>query len=241
MNQKNRKAPFKVWLGTFHKNINPILTDLDQFYKSLPFEEFKKFSRKSLEMSLNKLLEFVHRETKDQDLSTIQCKSLIGEEMNKLIECKHLKDLSSAMGVFVEGARELLMPHLKRMDQARSSSLGPSRLVSSRDRSRSRATSSLANFVQKSPPKPMTPQERADQSYLERRGKGIAKLKTPIWKFVKTSELWEQLARIIGTPKELDDISPNYNLNKALSIMLEHTIRIDKALKRRKVINFIKL
>lgn len=107
-----------MWSKTFNDNINPILNDLEIFYRSLPYPDLQKFNREKVEKSLRHLLSYIYDQTRNKDLSSKQCKDLIGTEMNKLIEGKHLKSLSTAMGVFVEGMKELIRPYVEEMENA---------------------------------------------------------------------------------------------------------------------------
>lgn len=245
MNQKNRERGFKVWAETFHIHLNPILNDLDNFYKSLPFSEFKRFNRSSLITAFDKILKFVYEQTKDTDISTLKCKDMVGEEMKKLVACKHLEDLSKAMGVFVEGAKEILLPHLERVDRLRPTP----RHISSRPRvstvrrgrvslapSRSRvggqkiSTAPKETLQQEKIALNLTPSALsvAEQSYLERRQKKEAKLVGVSWRVLNNAKNLKHFKKVIGLPKELEDIFPDYKMNKALDVMLRHIIKIDE-------------
>lgn len=75
----------------------------------------------------------------------------------------------------------------------------------------------------------MTAKEKADRSYLARKGNG-EEPESKLWNFVLDFKHFDQLKRIIGAPKELDDIESSDLLKSALSYMLKHTILIDAAI-----------
>lgn len=111
-NQRNRKNKFEVWVKAFQPNIRPILNDLEAFYKSLPFPELKKFNRVQIEQSLDALLRTVYERTRRYDMTNLNCKDLIGNEMKKLMEQKQLKNINESLGVFLKGIKELIEPLL---------------------------------------------------------------------------------------------------------------------------------
>ncbi|CAG9809562.1 unnamed protein product [Chironomus riparius] len=113
LNQKNRRNKFDIWVKTFRANLNPILNDLEAFYKTLPYPEIQKFNREQIEISLDRLLQQVYEQTKKYELTNIRCKDLIGNEMKKLMEQKHLKNLNASLGVFLQGIKELIGSYIQ--------------------------------------------------------------------------------------------------------------------------------
>ncbi|XP_070491146.1 interaptin-like [Chironomus tepperi] len=116
LNQKNRRNKFDIWVKTFRANLNPILNDLEAFYKTLPYPEIQKFNREQIEKSLDRLLHQVYEQTRKYELTNVKCKDLIGNEMKKLMEQKHLKNLNASLGVFLRGIKELIESYIEPSD-----------------------------------------------------------------------------------------------------------------------------
>lgn len=110
------------------------MNDLDGFYKSLPYPEFKKFRRDQVKKSLDRLLKYVYTETNKHDINITKCEDLIGKEMNNLMERKYLKNAGTSFGIFLAGIKELITPYideaesLSRQNLTQSSPAGTSRL-----------------------------------------------------------------------------------------------------------------
>ncbi|KAG5673074.1 hypothetical protein PVAND_003149 [Polypedilum vanderplanki] len=115
-NQKNRRNRYDIWVKIFRDHLNPILNDLDSFYKSMPYPEFQNFNRKQVEESLDRLLFHVYEETKRFDITNIKCKDLIGNELTKVMERKHLSKLNKSMGIFLQGVKELMEPYINELE-----------------------------------------------------------------------------------------------------------------------------
>lgn len=178
--------------------MNPILNDLQSFYESLPHPGFKHFDRNQVEKSLHHLLTHVYGATRNKNLNSLQCKNLIGNEMNKLIEGKHLKSLSTAMGVFVEGVKDLLKPYIEEIEKAQESSIPFLKMKS-----------------------PTAEQKKRDENYLKRRGPLEGYIAPYLGGMISDSAL-PILKRIIGLPAELGQVEPRPHLMKALNILLDH-------------------
>lgn len=173
-----------------------------------------------MEKSLHHLLKYVYDETRNKNLNSLQCKNLIGNEMNKLIEGKHLKSLGTAMGVFVEGVKELMRPYIEEMERA---SIGGVRTVE-REEEEDDDNAPRVSFSHGVLPS-MTKQKH-DESYLGRRGPVDGALGYPLNDVIALSSV-PIFKRIIGTPEELKRVELTQNIVDALGILLEHCENID--------------
>jgi hypothetical protein len=159
------------------------------------------------------LLNYVYNETHNKNLNSLQCKNLIGNEMNKLIEGKHLKSLGTAMGVFVEGVKELMRPYIEEME--RTSSVGMRLNEEDNDNDNAPRVSFSHGVL------PSMTKQKHDESYLGRRA-----LEYPL-NYIITPSTAPIFKRIIGIPEELKKLEITQNVVDALQILLEHCENID--------------
>jgi hypothetical protein len=59
----------------------------------------------------------VYDQTKRFDITNIKCKHLIGAELTKIMERKHLGKLNKSMGVFLQGVKELMDPYVEELEE----------------------------------------------------------------------------------------------------------------------------
>lgn len=192
-------------------NLNPILDDLQSFYQSLPYPELQNFDRAHVEKSLNNLLTYIYNETRNKNLNSLQCRDLIGTEMNKLIEGKHLKSLSTALGVFVEGVKELIKPYIHDVESQNSLDV------------------------------PITPdmKRKRDESFLKQRGPTEGYFAS-FWESYIPLSMQPVFKKIIGFTPKLNELDVDDRKISAFIILLEHCAKIDlKVFQGEKILNLI--
>lgn len=208
------------------------MDDLQGFYQSLPYPELKKFDRKAVEKSLNNLLVFVYKETRNKDVNSMQCKKLIGNEMNKLIEGKHLRSLSMAMGIFVEGVKELIRPYLEDVEMTQATPVVRDASMIVEDESDEEIQVTPRVEVPYEEPRVVFPyvtpeyKKRQDEDFLKQLGPLEGMFANELTPHISKKTL-TVFKRIIGFPPELSKIEPTPEMVDALNILLEHCEKID--------------